>query len=94
LHILFPPDGSRLDLSTTAGKTDPIPLKISGANGPITVLINGIPSPPQARGTLFFTPEGPGFSRVTVIDSTGSMDSILVRIDDGTSTKLSLRAVQ
>jgi len=94
LHILFPPDGSRLDLSTTAGKTDPIPLKMTGAIGPITVFVNGTPTPPQARGTLFFTPEGPGFSRVTVIDSTGSMDSILVRIDDGTSTKLSLRAVQ
>jgi penicillin-binding protein 1C len=95
VHILFPPDGSRLDLSTTGGKTDPIPLKISGADGPITVLVNGIPSPPpQARGTLFFTPEGPGFSRVTVIDSTGSTDSILVRIDDGTSARISLRAAQ
>jgi penicillin-binding protein 1C len=95
VHILFPPDGSRLDLSTTDGKTDPIPLKISGADGPITVLVNGIPSPPpQTHGTLFFTPEGPGFSRVTVIDSTGSMDSILVRIDDGTPARISLRAAQ
>jgi len=94
LHILFPPDGSRLDLSATEGKTDPIPLKIIGGAAPITVFVNGIPSPPQARGTLFFTPEGPGFSRVTVIDSTGSTDSILVRIDDGTSTRLSLRGIQ
>jgi penicillin-binding protein 1C len=94
LHILFPPDGSRLDLSTTNGKADSIPLKITGAAGPITVFVNGIPSPAQARGSLFFTPEGPGFSRVTVIDSTGSTDSILVRIDDGTSTRISFQAAQ
>jgi penicillin-binding protein 1C len=95
VHILFPPDGSRLDLSTTDGKTDPIPLKISGADGPITVLVNGIPSPPpQTHGTLFFTPEGPGFSRVTVIDSKGSTDSVLVRIDDGTPARISLRAAE
>jgi penicillin-binding protein 1C len=94
LHILFPPDGSRLDLSTAEDKIDPIPLKTIGATGPITVFVNGIPSTPQARGTLFFTPQGPGFARVTVIDAAGSTDSVLVRIDDGTSTRVSLRAAQ
>jgi penicillin-binding protein 1C len=95
LHILFPPDSSRLDLSTTDGKPDAIPVKITGAAaGPLTLFVNGVPVPPQARGTLFFTPDGPGFSRVTVIDSNGSTDSVLVRIDDGASAKLSLRAAQ
>jgi penicillin-binding protein 1C len=91
VRILFPPDGSRLDLSETDGKPDPIVLKIAGAAGPITLFVNGIPSPPQARGTLFFTPPGPGFSRITVIDSTGSTDSVLVRIDDGATSRLSAR---
>src|ERR1700723_4148278 len=31
LHILFPPDGARLDLATTDGKPDAVPLKITGA---------------------------------------------------------------
>jgi penicillin-binding protein 1C len=94
LHILFPPDGAKLDLSTTDGKPDPIALKIIGAVAPIILLINGVPVPSEQRGTLFFVPDGPGFTRVTVIDSTGSTDTILVRIDDGTSTRLSLRAAQ
>jgi penicillin-binding protein 1C len=83
LHILFPPDGSRLDLSMTDGKPDPIPLKIAGAVAPLTVFVNGNPAPPQERGTLFFMPDGPGFSRVTVVDSTGATASVMVRVDDG-----------
>ena len=94
LHILFPPDGAKLDLSTTDGKPDPIALKIAGAVAPITLLVNGVPVQSKERGTLLFLPDGPGFARVTVIDSTGSTDSVLVRIDDGTSTRLSLRAAQ
>ena len=82
LQILFPPDGARLDLSTTGGKPDPVPLKITGAVAPLTVFVNGSPLPPQQRGTLFFTPDGPGFSRVTVMDSTGATDSVVVRVAD------------
>lgn len=85
LHILFPPDGARLDLSTTDGKPDPIPLKITGAVAPLTVFVNGNPVPPQDRGSLFFAPDGPGFSRVTVVDSTGATDSVVVRVADSAS---------
>jgi penicillin-binding protein 1C len=91
LHILFPPDGSRLDLSSTTDKPDAVPLKLSGAVTPLTVLVNGIPVP-QKRGTLFFTPDGPGFSRVTVIDATGATDSVVVRVEDP-SAKVVLSAV-
>jgi penicillin-binding protein 1C len=94
LHILFPPDGARLDLSTTDGKPDPIALKITGAVAPITLLVNGVPVQSHKGGTLLFAPDGPGFVRVTVIDATGSTDSVLVRLDDGTSARLSLRAAQ
>ena len=92
LHILFPPDGARLDLSTTDGTPDPVPLKITGAVAPLTVLVNGIPTPPQQPGTLFFRPDGPGFSRVTVIDSAGTTDSVVVRVDDSAAAKVLLRA--
>ncbi len=43
LHIIFPPDGARLDLASTGGKPDPVALKVSGAVAPLTVLVNGVP---------------------------------------------------
>ena len=89
LHILFPPDGARLDLATRDDKPDPIPLKLTGAVEPLTVFVNGSPLPPQPRGTLFFTPGGPGFARVTVIDSTGATASVVVRLTDSDSAELS-----
>jgi penicillin-binding protein 1C len=90
LHILFPPDGARLDLATTDGKPAPVPLKLTGAVEPLTVFVNGSPLPPQQRGTLFFTPGGPGFARVTVIDSIGATASVVVRLTDSASAELSL----
>jgi penicillin-binding protein 1C len=90
LHILFPPDGARLELATTDGKPNPVPLKITGASAPLTVLVNGMPvlgtssgqSSGQSRGN-FFRPAGPGFARVTVIDAAGATDSVVVRLDGG-----------
>ena len=81
LHILFPPDGALLDLSTTGGKPDPVALKVTGAVAPLTVLVNGTPVA-MRRDSLFFAPDGPGFSRVTVMDATGATDSVVVRVDD------------
>jgi penicillin-binding protein 1C len=83
LHIIFPPDGARLDLSLTGGKPDPVALKVSGAIAPLTVLVNGVPVAGEERGSLFFNPDGPGFSRVTVMDASGAADSVVVRVDDG-----------
>jgi penicillin-binding protein 1C len=91
LHILFPPDGARLDLSTTDSKPDPVPLKITGAVPPLTVFLNGNPVRPEDRGSLFFTPDGPGFSRVTVVDATGATASVMLRIDDGSTNSLIAR---
>jgi penicillin-binding protein 1C len=90
LHILFPPDGARLELATTDGMPNPVPLKITGASAPLTVLVNGMPvlgassgqSSGQSRGN-FFRPAGPGFARVTVIDAAGATDSVVVRLDEG-----------
>jgi len=48
-----------------------------------TVLVNGVPNAARGRGGLFFQPSGPGFARVTVIDSAGAADSVMVRLDDG-----------
>jgi len=82
LHIIFPPDGAKLDLSATDGRLDPVALKVAGAVAPLTVLVNGVPVVNPGRGSLFFNAGGPGFSRVTVMDATGSADSIVVRVED------------
>jgi penicillin-binding protein 1C len=82
LHIIFPPDGARLDLSATGGRLDPVVLKVAGAVAPLTVLVNGVPVANEGRGSLFFNPAGPGFSRVTVMDAAGASDGIVVRVAD------------
>jgi penicillin-binding protein 1C len=80
LRIMFPPDGARLELAGAAEKPDPLPLKISGGVGPLTVLVNGAPLAGGAGRTLFWQADGPGFVRLTVMDAHGAADSIMVRL--------------
>jgi penicillin-binding protein 1C len=82
LRILFPPNGARLELvAGEHGGIDPMALKISGGTAPLTVLVNGIPlGGASTQGTIFFTPDGPGFARLSVIDARGSADSVTVRL--------------
>ncbi len=78
-RIMFPPDGARLEISGV--KPDAMPVKIAGGSGALTVLVNGVPLPATAgRRTLFFTPDGPGFVRLTVMDARGAADSVMVRV--------------
>jgi penicillin-binding protein 1C len=79
-RIMFPPDGARIEL--TGGSTlDPLALKITGGRGPLTVMVNGAPLDAQSgRRTFFFTPDGPGFARLTVMDARGATDSVTVRL--------------
>jgi penicillin-binding protein 1C len=81
LRILYPPNGSRVELTGIAGKADPLALKIAGGVEPLTVLVNGLPAAAHgSRRTLFVEPDGPGFARLTVIDAKGSTDSVMVRL--------------
>jgi penicillin-binding protein 1C len=82
LRITFPPHGARLELASDGtGRLDPIALKVTGASGPLTVLVNGLPQPSSTgRRTLLFDPDGPGFVRLTVIDGRGATDSVVVRL--------------
>jgi penicillin-binding protein 1C len=81
-RFMFPPDGARLELAAGEdGAPDPLALKISGGLPPLTVLINGLPlGNASAARTVFFTPDGPGFARLTVMDARGQVDSITVRL--------------
>jgi penicillin-binding protein 1C len=43
--------------------------------------VNGVPLDAQpGRRTFFFTPDGPGFARLTVMDARGASDSVTVRL--------------
>jgi penicillin-binding protein 1C len=79
-RIMFPPDGARLELA--GGNTpEPLALKIAGGRAPLTVMVNGVPLTAQpGRRTFFFTPDGPGFARLTVMDTRGATDSVTVRL--------------
>jgi len=87
LHILFPPDGARIELSK--GDPAPVPLKLTGGTAPLTVLVNGYPARAQAWQNLSFQPQGPGFARVTVIDASGAVDSVQVRLDEAKEVVIS-----
>lgn len=81
LRILYPPNGSQIELSAVDGKTDPLALKIAGGVEPLTVLINGVPATAQGGPrTPLVEADGPGFVRLTVIDAKGSADSVMVRL--------------
>jgi penicillin-binding protein 1C len=82
LRILFPPNGARIELGAANGaKPNPVPLKIAGGVGPLTVLVNGVPFATDAgKRKLFFEPDGPGFLRLTVTDGKGAADSVMLRV--------------
>ena len=74
---MFPPNGARL-----AAEGNEMALKISGGVAPLTLLVNGVPRATHTgQRTLFFTPDGPGFARLTVMDARGVADSVVVRIE-------------
>jgi penicillin-binding protein 1C len=76
-RITFPPNGARL-----AAEGSEMALKISGGVQPLTLLVNGVPRTTQAgQRTLFFTPDGPGFARLTIMDARGVADSVVIRIE-------------
>lgn len=80
-RILFPPQGSRIELASAGGKPEPVALKIGGGAEPLTVLVNGMPvAAPAGKRVVFFDPDGPGFVRVTVMDANGRSDSVVVRV--------------
>jgi penicillin-binding protein 1C len=80
-RIMFPPNGARLEMTAEGGRPDPLALKVAGGVAPLTVLVNGAPlAAPAGKRTLFFSPDGPGFVRLTVMDARGATDSVVVRI--------------
>jgi penicillin-binding protein 1C len=80
LKIMFPPNGAQIELAS-AGTDERVPVKIIGGHLPLTVLMNGVPlKSATGRHEVFFSPDGPGFVRLTVMDAKGAADSVLIRL--------------
>ncbi|BCJ90245.1 penicillin-binding protein 1C [Terrihabitans soli] len=82
LTIAFPADGVRVDLGAGQGAPQALALKAAGGTAPFTWLVDGKPVTSDARRRdSFWTPEGRGFARLTVLDAAGRSASATVRID-------------
>jgi penicillin-binding protein 1C len=70
--IVFPADGTTLELSGADGVLETLPLKAAGGEMPLLWLVNGQPiaASPFRRQTQWL-PDGAGLARVTVIDRAG-----------------------
>jgi penicillin-binding protein 1C len=59
-----------------------VPLEAAGGSGGLRWLVDGRPLPPsEPRRTLFWSPAGAGFARLTVIDATGRSAHATVRLE-------------
>ncbi len=78
LRIVYPPNGALLERADG----EALALKVAGGKGSLTVLVNGVPagSSEGRAGPLFWSPDGPGFVRLTVTDGRGMADSVVVRV--------------
>jgi penicillin-binding protein 1C len=76
LRLLFPPPGA-----TLAEDAGPVTLRAAGGRRPLAFLVDGAPVPHEAaRRETAWTPPGPGFYRVTVLDADGTAASANVRV--------------
>ena len=77
--IAFPPDRAELDIAELDG--EPLTLKAEGGALPLTWLIDGAPitSDPHGRDVAW-TPRSQGFAKLTVIDASGKVDRVSIRL--------------
>jgi penicillin-binding protein 1C len=82
LRIQFPLNGSRIASRSADGLTfSALPVKVAGGVLPMTMLVNGkAVGEIGSRRQRMIEPPGPGFVRLTVMDATGSADTVTVRI--------------
>ncbi|WP_022729962.1 penicillin-binding protein 1C [Fodinicurvata sediminis] len=82
-EIVFPPEGTKIDLGLAQGSTTtPLALKINGGRPPFRWLANGKPLPKSYRRRIAsWTPDGQGSSTLTVIDAAGRSTSVRVVLE-------------
>ncbi|MBN9077011.1 MAG: penicillin-binding protein 1C [Rhizobiales bacterium 65-79] len=81
-RIIFPPEGAHVELgSVDGGPVSPLVLKLQGGRAPFRWLANGKPLPQIARTrTSRWTPDGDGYSTLTVIDAVGRAASVSIYV--------------
>ena len=82
-QIVYPPEGAHVELGAATGaELTPLSLKLQGGRAPFRWLANGKVLPEASRRrTLQWTPDGAGFSTLTVIDAAGRAASVRVFIE-------------
>lgn len=81
-QIVYPPEGARVDLGARSGEISPLVLKLQGGRAPFRWLANGRPLDELSRRRVNeWTPDGAGYSTLTVIDAAGRAASVRVFID-------------
>ncbi len=82
LRIAFPVDGTLMPY--ISGQQ--IALEARGGSSPLTWLVNGQPLGATSAGqSLSWTPDGPGFHTITVLDSGGQATRVTLRLSDQVS---------
>ncbi|QRM53829.1 penicillin-binding protein 1C [Sinorhizobium sp. BG8] len=82
-QIVYPPEGAHIELGLRAGAdASPLVMKLQGGRAPFRWLANGRLLPDATRRrTTQWSPEGAGFTTLTVIDANGRAASVRVFVD-------------
>jgi penicillin-binding protein 1C len=80
-RIAFPPNGAVVSLDNPK-KPQALPLKANGGRAPLRWVINGLPLASESLlgADTWWTPEGEGFARITVVDADGRSDTSQIRL--------------
>ncbi len=81
-RILFPPEGTEVELARPGGGFDPLTLEASGGTPPYRWLVNGTPldADDDRFAEVQWQPDGAGFARISVVDAAGRSASVEARI--------------
>lgn len=82
LEIAYPPPAARIELGLGSANVAPLILKVRGGTPPFTWFADGTPigQEPFSR-TLRWTPSGPGYVTLIVVDGRGASARTRVRLD-------------
>ncbi|MCI5157512.1 MAG: penicillin-binding protein 1C [Candidatus Electrothrix sp. AUS1_2] len=84
-RIYFPVDGSTMQLD----KEPLLALKSHGGTPPFHWLVNGRPLGREHREAVTsYTPQGPGLTKITLVDSRGKRDTVSVWLEEGGESRL------
>lgn len=82
-QIVYPPEGAHVELGARTGsEIAPLALKLQGGRAPFRWLANGrMLTDTSRRRTTQWTPDGAGYSTLTVIDAAGRAASVRVFVE-------------